>query len=124
MVSSTSSAARSAASWSSSIAPRTACSASPSQGACRPPKTSGVEELAGDTDVIPGGLLPVGVPQEGRGVIRGDDRDPRVAVDLAAELAEGLLGLQEGRDRRGARRKDHLRADQRDLTMQIRKAGR
>src|ERR1041385_9332801 len=100
MVSSTSSAARRAASWSSNIAPRTACPASPSQGAWRPPKTSGVEELAGDTDVIPGGSLPVGVPQQGRGMVRGDQRDPGVAVHLTAELAERALALQGVADRR------------------------
>src|SRR5690348_11792768 len=120
MVSSTSSAARNAASWSSSIAPRTACSASPSQGAVRPPKTSGVEELAGDTDVIPGGLLPVGVPQQGRGVVRGDHRDPGVAVHLAAELAERLLRLHQRGDGGAAGGEDHLRLEDRQLTVEIR----
>src|SRR2546421_7714234 len=49
-----------AASWSSSMAPSTACSASLLHGAWRPANSRSGEETAGDADVIPGRFLPMG----------------------------------------------------------------
>src|SRR5512134_3793732 len=112
MPSSTSSAARSAASWSSSMAPRTACSASALQGAERPPYVSAVEKLSGDTDVIPGRLLPVRVAEQCRGMVRHDQRDAVVRVHLAAQLSERLFHAEQRFAGGPAHREDHLRADE------------
>src|SRR5215211_2853210 len=95
MLSSTSSAARSAASWSSSIAPSTACSASWLQGAERPTYGSAIEKLSGDTDVIPGRLLPVRVAEQRRGMVRHDERNAVVRMHLAAEIPQALAHAEQ-----------------------------
>src|SRR5512134_3736457 len=119
MPSSTSSAARSAASWSSSMAPRTACSASALQGAERPTYVSAVEKLSGDTDVIPGRLLPVRVAEQCRGMVRHDERDAVVRVHLAAQVPETLLHAEERLPGGASHRDDHLRANELELAMEI-----
>src|SRR5919109_3916692 len=124
MESSTSSAARSAASWSSSIAPSTACSASALQGAERPTYGSTVEKLSGDTDVIPGRLLPVGVAQQCRGMIGDDQRNAVVRVHLVPQLPQALPHPQHRLARGPAHGEDHLRTNQLELTMEIGNAGR
>src|SRR5205807_7764745 len=125
MASSRTSAALSAASWSSSMAPSTACSASLLHGIWRPARSAwrSVDETAGDADVIPGGLLPVGVAEQGGRMVRDDDRDPPQAMDLIAQRAERLLRVEERLRRRAAHRQDHGRLHQLDLTQQIREAG-
>src|SRR6476646_11551067 len=112
MVSSTISAARSAASWSSSIAASTACSASWLQGAARPTYGSAVEKLSGDTDVIPGRLLPVGVAQQRGGMVRHDQRNAVVRVHLAPELAQTLSHAEQGLAGGATPRDDNLGRDE------------
>src|SRR5512144_396693 len=107
MLSSISSAARSDASWSSSIAPSTACSASLLQGAARPTYESAIEKLSGDTDVIPGGLLPVRVSQQRGRVVGHHDRDAVVRMHLVAELGETLLHAEQRFRGGAAEREDH-----------------
>src|SRR6185312_15128534 len=124
MVSSTSSAARSAASWSSSIAARTACSASWLQGAARPTYGSAIEKLSCDTDVIPGRLLPVRVAEQRRGMIRHDQRNAVVRVHLAAQLSQTLSDPQHGLRGRAAQGKNHFRSNDFQLAMEIWNASR
>src|SRR4051794_38705032 len=119
MLSSTSSAARSAASWSSSMAPNTACSASWLQGAERPTYGSAVEKLSCDTDVIPGRLLPVRVAQQGRGMVRHDERNAVERVYLAAKLPQTLPHAEHGFAGGPAHREDHLRTNELELAVEI-----
>src|SRR6266498_4591131 len=120
MVSSRSSAALRAASWSRSIAPRIACSASLLHGVWRPANArSAVEETAGDTDVIPGRSLPVRVAQQRGGVIGDDHRNPPEPVHAVAERPERLLRVQHGLRRGVPHREDHLRLEEVDLAEQI-----
>src|SRR5205823_7384072 len=102
MTSSSSSAALRAASWSSSMAPSTACSASLLQGVWRPVKSDArsVDETAGDADVIPGWFLPVWVPEQGGRMVGNDNRDAPEPVDLIAQRAERLLRVEERLRRR------------------------
>src|SRR6476646_2609152 len=124
MLSSISSAARSAASWSSSIAPSTACSASLLQGAARPTYESAIEKLSCDTDVIPGRLLPVGVAQQRSRMVRHHEGDPVVAVDLVAELAQTLLHAEERLGRRAPEGEYHPRTNDGELPPEVRDARR
>src|ERR1700688_2357203 len=123
MVSSRTSADLRAASWSSSIAPSTACSASLFHGAWRPAEGRSVEETAGDADVIPGWSLPVRVPEQGSWVIGNEDRDAAKPVDLVAERPERLLGVEQALRRGPAHREDERRVEQLDLAVQVRQAG-
>src|SRR6266571_2684709 len=99
MVSSSSSADLSAASWSSSMAPSTACSASLLHGVWRP-ANSGVErsadETAGDADVIPGRFLPVRVAQQGSRMIRHDQGNTAESVHQVPQRPQRLLGVEQG----------------------------
>src|SRR5437899_2901169 len=127
MVSSRISAAFSAASWSSSIALKTACSASLLQGVWRPAysaERSVGEEASGDTDVIPGWSLPVGVTQQGRRVVGHHQRNPAEPVNVIAQRAERLLGIEQRLRRRPAHRQNHLRLDELDLAIEERQASR
>src|SRR3954467_14887428 len=124
MLSSTSSAARRAASWSNSMAPNTACSASWLQGAERPTYGSAIEKLSCDTDVIPGRLLPVRVAEQRRGMVRHDQRNAVVRVHLVAKLSQTFSHPQHGFGRRAAQGKDHFRLNNFQLAMQIWNTGR
>src|SRR5947207_13460499 len=126
MTSSSSSAALRAASWSSSMAPSTACSASLLQGVWRPVKSDArsVDETAGDADVIPGWFLPVWVPEQGGRMVGNDNRDAPEPVDLIAQRAERLLRVEERLRRRPPHRENHLRFHDLDLAEQVRDAGR
>src|SRR6476660_6579747 len=119
MVSSTISPARSAASWSSSIAASTACPPSWLQGPARPTSVSAVETLSGDTDVIPGRLLPVRVAEQRRGMVRHDQRNAVVRVHLAPELSQTLAHAEHRFAGRPAHREDHLRRDEVELAVEI-----
>src|SRR5207247_6392209 len=110
-------------SWSRSIAPRTACSASLLQGAWRPANSRSGEETVGDADVIPGRFLPVGVSQEGRRMVRDDDRDAAEPMNPVAERAEGLPGVEQRLRRRAPHGEDYFRLRELDLAQQIRHAG-
>src|SRR4030081_2584725 len=79
------------------MAPRTACSASLLHGIWRPASSvwRSANETAGDADVIPGRLLPVGVAQQGGRMVGDDHRYPAHAVDLIAQRAQRLLGVEE-----------------------------
>src|SRR5207247_11282239 len=74
------------------MAPSTACSASLLQGAWRPAYSAGcsVEETAGDADVIPGRFLPVGVAQQGCGMVRDDDREAPEAMNMVQQGPDRL----------------------------------
>src|SRR6185436_15806037 len=98
------------------MAPSTACSASGLQGAARS-ECSTVEKLSGDTDVIPGRLLPIGVPEESSEVIGHDQRNLAVGMYSPAQISERAADLQQGF--RGGRPQgnDHLGFDQLDLPL-------
>src|SRR6266516_2085207 len=83
------------------MAPSTACSASLLHGAWRPAKSRSVEETAGDADVIPGRLLPVGVPEQCGRMVRNDNGDAPEPMELVAEHTQRLFGVEQ-RLRRGA----------------------
>src|SRR5690606_2616694 len=74
---------------------------------------------SGDTDVIPGGLLPVRVAEERCRMVGRDQRYAVECMYLAAKLSQRLLHAEEGIGRRAAQRKDHLRLDERKLAVQI-----
>src|SRR5256885_12258331 len=100
MVSSSIPAVLRAASGSSNIAPSTACSASLLHGVWRPahsppPPRSVVEEASGDTDVIPGWSLPVGVAQQRGRMVGHDHGNATEPVNLIAEGAKRLLGAEQ-----------------------------
>src|SRR5919199_1436494 len=81
------------ASWSSSIAPITACSASSEYGGRRSLYGStrlgrAIEYSTGELDIFPGGTLPGGIAQQRGGGVRRDERDPVVAVHLTAQLGD------------------------------------
>src|SRR6266702_4921899 len=124
MVSSSTSAAFKAASWSSSMAPSTACSASLLHGAWRPANSRSGEETAGDADVIPGRFLPIGVPEQGGRMVRNDNRDAPKPVELVTERAQRLLGVEQRLRRRAAHGQNHLRLQHVDLAEQVRDARR
>src|SRR5437879_13578787 len=75
------------------MAPSTACSASLLHGAWRPANSGGRsgDETAGDTDVIPGRLLPVGAPQQRGRMVRPDDRNAAAPVHVGPQGPERLL---------------------------------
>src|ERR1041385_533497 len=108
------------------MAPSTACSASLLQGVWRPANSDvrSVDETAGDADVIPGRFLPVRVPEQGRRMVRNDNGNAPEPVDLVAERAQRLFGVEYGLRRRPAHREDHLRLHDLDLAEQIRHARR
>src|SRR5947209_4550061 len=130
MESSTTSMARMTASWSMSIAARTACSASSEKGGrrsrygSRPCGASAIEYSTGELDIFPGGARPGGVPQESGRVVGHDERHAVVAMNLAAQLPDRELGLQESLGGEGAQRQYHFRLDELDLPYQIRRARR
>src|SRR5918992_2055058 len=106
------------------IAPSTACSASALQGADRPTYGSTVEKLSGDTDVIPGRLLPVGVAQQCRGMVRHDQRSAVVRVHLAPQLPQALSHTEQRLARRPAHGENDFRTNQIQLSVEIWNAGR
>src|SRR3954468_3728460 len=111
-----------------SIAASTACSASSEYGGrrsrygSRPGGASAIEYSTGELDIFPGGALPGGVPQESGGVVGHDERHAVVAMNLAAQLADRELGLEESLGREGPERQYDFRPDELDLAHQIRRA--
>src|SRR5213594_1288200 len=104
------------------MAPSTACSASLLHGACRPANSAGErsgDETAGDADVIPGRLLPMGVPEQGGRMVRNDNRNAPEPMDLVPQGTERLLGVEERLRRRPAHREDHPRLNELDLAKQV-----
>src|SRR5438132_14168645 len=120
IVSSSTSAALRAASWSSSMAPSTACSASLLHGAWRPANSRSGDETAGDADVIPGRFLPIGVPEQGGRMVRNDNRNAPKPVDLVAERTQRLLGVEQRLRGGAAHGENHLRLQHVDLAEQVR----
>src|SRR5881227_3966201 len=121
MVSSTVSVARSTASWSMSMADSTACSASSEYGGRRSRYGSraadgAIEYSTGELDIFPGGALPGGVPKQRGGVIRDDQGNPIIAMNLSAQLADGKFRLQQRLRGKSAERDENLRTNQLDLT--------
>src|SRR5207302_8822760 len=98
------------------MAPSTACSASLLQGAWRPANSRSGEETAGDADVIPGRFLPIGVPEQGGRMVRNDNRYAPKPVDLVAERAQRLLGIEQRLRRCASHRQDYLRLQNVDLS--------
>src|SRR2546423_14462883 len=97
------------------MAPSTACSASLLHGAWRPANSRSGEETAGDTDVIPGRLLPIGVPEQGGRMVRNDNRNAPEAVELVSQGAQRLFRVEDRLRRRASHRENHLRLQQIDL---------
>src|SRR3982074_2344073 len=107
------------------MAPSTACSASLLHGIWRPASSvwRSANETAGDADVIPGRLLPVGVAQQGGRMVGDDHRYPAHAVDLIAQRAQRLLRVEERLRRGAAHARDRGGRHKLDLAEQIRDAG-
>src|SRR5438876_10134331 len=121
MVSSSSSAALNAASWSSSMAPSTACSASLLHGVWRPVNSEerSADETAGDADVIPGRFLPVRVAKQGSRMIGHDQGNTAEPVHQVPQRPQGLLGVEQRLRGRPAHREDRLRLHDVDLAEQV-----
>src|SRR2546430_2727323 len=101
------------ASWSSNMAPMTACSASSEYGGRRSlygstRRLGAIEYSTGELDIFPGGTLPGGVPQERGRMIGRDERDTAVAVHLTSQLRDAELRAEERLCREVAQRQDHL----------------
>src|SRR5437867_653156 len=77
------------------------------------------DETAGDADVIPGRLLPMGVPEQGGRMVRNDNRNAPEPMDLVPQGAERLLGVEERLRRGPAHREDHPRLHELDLAKQV-----
>src|SRR6185312_4937750 len=125
MVSSTCSVARRIASWSMSMAPNTAVSASSEYGGRRSPWRSlsdAIEESTSELDIFPGWSLPSGIAEERGRVIGDDDGNPVVAVDRAAQLADRELRLEQGLRGERTECNDDRGSDDLQLTNQIRTA--
>src|SRR3989442_12538476 len=107
------------------MAPSTACSASLLQGAWRPAYSAGcsVEETAGDADVIPGRLLPIGVAQQGCGMGGDDDRDAPEPMDLVLQAPDRLLRVEERLRPVAPHRQHDFGLEDLDLSEQGRRAG-
>src|SRR5256884_9900582 len=88
------------------MAPSTACSASLLQGTWRPANSRSGGETAGDADVIPGPLLPIGVPEQGGRMVRNDNRGAPKPVELGTERTQRVLRAGQ-RLRRGAAQGEH-----------------
>src|SRR5256712_1975568 len=121
MASSRASAALSAASWSSSMAPSTACSASLLHGVWRPVNSEerSADETAGDADVIPGRFLPVRVAKQGSRMIGHDQGNTAESVHQVPHRPQRLFGVEQGLRGRPAHREDHLRLHDVDLAEQV-----
>ncbi len=87
-----------------------------------PRRAGAIEYSTGELDIFPGGALPGRIPEERGGVIRDDQRHAVVAVNLASQLADRELRLQQRLRRERPEREDHLRADQLDLPNEVRTA--
>src|SRR5438067_2101829 len=114
------------ASWSSSIAPMTACSASSENGGRRSlygstRRLGAIEYSTGELDIFPGGTLPGRVPQERGGMIRRDERDPVVAMHLASQLRDPELRAEERLRCEVAHRENHFRPKELELPHEIRR---
>src|SRR2546427_12959976 len=121
MVPSSSSAALRAASWSSSMAPSTACSASLLHGVWRPVNSEvrSADETAGDADVIPGRFLPVRVAKQGSRMIGHDQGNTAESVHQVPQRPQGLLGIEQRLRSRPDHRDDLLRLPEVVLSEQV-----
>src|SRR5919204_1852594 len=115
--SSTTSAARTIASWSMSIAESTACSASSEYGGCRSRNGSRlsdgtIEYSTDELDIFPGRAFPRGIPQKCGGMIGNDQRHPVVPVKLSSELGDCQLRFEKRLRGERAERENRFRPDQ------------
>src|SRR6185437_11805450 len=125
MVSSTCSVARRIASWSMSMAPSTAVSASSEYGGRRSRNASlsdAIEESTSELDIFPSWSLPSGIAEERGRVIGDDDGNPVVAMNQAAQFADRLIRVEQRL--RGERTEcdDDRGSDDLQLTDQVRAA--
>src|SRR5687767_7495526 len=95
------------ASWSISIADRTACSASSEYGGRRSRYGSragggAIENSTGELDIFPSWTLPPRVSQQSRGMVGDDQGDAVVSMHLPAKLADRKLRREECLRREGA----------------------
>src|SRR5690348_1301486 len=112
-----------------SMADSTACSASSEYGGRRSRYGSraaegAIEYSTGELDIFPGGALPGGVPQQRGGVVRDDQGHPIIAMNLSPQLPDGKLRVQQSLRGECAECDDDFRANELDLTYQVRPAGR
>src|SRR5689334_6546809 len=126
MVSLTYSAARMIASPSMSMAASTACSASSEYGGRRSLYGSrpcgAIENSTGELDIFPGWALPRRIAQQRGGVIRDDQRNAVILVHRAAQFTDRELGLEQRLCGERPERHDDLRANDLELSDQIRAA--
>src|SRR5687767_13658398 len=115
------------ASWSMSIADRTACSASSEYGGCRSRKGSrlrdgAIENSTDELDIFPRGTFPRRIAQQCRRMVGDDQRHTVVAMHLAPEFSDRELRLQKSLGRKRSKSKDCFWANQVYLAEQIRAA--
>src|SRR5256885_14573335 len=128
MESSRISTARTIASWSMSIADRTACSASSEYGGCRSRNGSRlsdgtIENSTDELDIFPGRAFPRRIPQKCGGMIGNDQRHPVVPVKLSSELSDCQLCFEQRLRGERAKRENRLRTNELELAHEERTAG-
>src|SRR5688572_12438880 len=129
MSSVTSSPAVMIASTERSIAASTARSASSDQGGRRSRNGSAeadlgaIENSTGELDIFRGRALPVGIPEERRGVIGGDERDAVVAMLDPPKLRDRSVRAQQSLCCERAERDYHFRLEYLELPQEERAAG-
>src|SRR5215213_4198472 len=107
------------------MADNTACSASSEYGGRRSRYGSrarlcgAIEYSTGELDIFPGGTLPRWIAQERGGVVRNDQRHPVVAMNLAPELPDGKLRLEQRLRGERAERENDFRTNQLDLSDEV-----
>src|ERR1051325_475252 len=120
--------ARTIASWSMSIADRTACSASSEYGGWRSRKGSrlcdgAIEYSTDELDIFPSRAFPAWVAEQRGWVIGDDQRNAVKAVHLVAQLSDRQLRLQKSLSSERSKSKDCFWLNQLKLAQQVRAAG-
>src|SRR5881394_125677 len=102
------------------MADNTACSASSEYGGRRSrygsrPSAGAIEYSTGELDIFPSRTLPARIPEKRGRMVRDHERYTVIAMNLAAQLADGCLRVKQRLRREGAEREDHFWFDQLDL---------
>src|SRR6185503_4681840 len=107
------------ASRSISMAASTACSASSDHGGRRSRNASSgadgaIEDSSSELDIVPRRPLPGRIAKESCRMIRHDQRYAVIVMNLSAQLADGVFGVEQCLCGEGPKGNDHSRLDQLD----------